>query len=353
MKGYKGFDKDLKCSGKQYAIGREEVEEEATLMQRGLHFCELPHHVLKYYKQHDGSRYCEVEASEVSDERGVFDSIRVAKKIKVKREISVFDICKIAVSSFFEKFGVQKLVEDAKKEQLEVSKSVGEGEIANVCSRGFANSESYGVSLSDAQGVSNTRDYGLAKSGYYGISNAGDFGVAFSESGGVATVGNNGAAKVGNMGIANAGENSVAEAGHMGIANAGESGTAFAGNFGTATVGRYGVSVAGDFGIAISEDGSSESADGGISVVRGTGLAKAGVSGISVIERGRAEVGKKGIAISSASAKVKGDIGSLLVAVERNYAGEIVDFAACKVDGEIIKANTWYVLFNGKFEESK
>ena len=74
---------------------------------------------------------------------------------------------------------------------------------------------------------------------------------------------------------------------------------------------------------------------------------------MAIVKQGRAEVGKRGIAVSSSSAKVKGDIGSVLFAVKRDINGNIYDFAACKVDGETIKAKTWYVLFNGKFEESK
>ena len=354
MKGYKGFDKDLKCSGKQYAIGREEVEEEATLMQRGLHFCELPHHILKYYKQHNGSRYCEVEASEVSEERGIFDSIRVAKKIKVKREISVFDICKKSFSAFFDFFGVSEKIEKALKREVDYSSvSVGEGGIASVCSYKFANSENFGISISETRGTSNTGDYGISKSGSYGIANAGDYGVAITDTGGIATAGNYGAAKSQNMGIANAAEYGVAEAGHMGIANAGISGTALAGNYGTANAGRHGVAVAGDYGLAISDDGSSEAADGGIALEKGVGYAKAGEAGMAIVNRGRAEVGKRGIAVSSSAARVKGDIGSVLFAAKRDIDGNIYDFAACKVDGEIIKANTWYVLFSGKFEESE
>jgi hypothetical protein len=53
-----------------------------------------------------------VEASDVSDEREN-DSKRVAKTLFVKAEISVFQICKIAVSTFFENFGFKKKIESA------------------------------------------------------------------------------------------------------------------------------------------------------------------------------------------------------------------------------------------------
>ena len=111
IKGYKGFDKDLKCSNKQYAIGEEAVEETAVLCKKGLHFCINPHDVFAYYSA-GNSRFCEVEAVDVSDEREQ-DSKRVAKHLFVKTEISISHICKIAVSAFFENFGFKTKIDSS------------------------------------------------------------------------------------------------------------------------------------------------------------------------------------------------------------------------------------------------
>lgn len=81
MKAYKGFDKDLKCRGFQYEIGKTYEEPEAKLCKKGFHACEYPLDVLIYYDARE-SRYCEVELDDVSPERS--DDTKIsAKKLKV------------------------------------------------------------------------------------------------------------------------------------------------------------------------------------------------------------------------------------------------------------------------------
>ena len=113
--GYKGFDKNLQCRGFQYEVGKEhECKDHIKLCNSGFHFCENPQEVLGYYSAGNGNRnrFAIVEASGVSDERGN-DSKRVAKKLEVKAEISVFELCKIAVSVFFENFGFKNKIKSS------------------------------------------------------------------------------------------------------------------------------------------------------------------------------------------------------------------------------------------------
>lgn len=42
MKTYKGFDKDLKCRGFQYEVGKEYEEEKAEACEKGFHACANP-----------------------------------------------------------------------------------------------------------------------------------------------------------------------------------------------------------------------------------------------------------------------------------------------------------------------
>jgi len=92
VKAYKGFDKELKCKGFQYEIGKEYEEEKAALCQSGFHACECPLDVLGYYPPSD-SRYCEVELDNVSDERR--DDTKVCgTKIKIGAEIGIKGLIK-------------------------------------------------------------------------------------------------------------------------------------------------------------------------------------------------------------------------------------------------------------------
>ena len=94
MKCYKGFDKDLKCRGYQYEIGREYEEQEAEICSKGFHACEYPLDVFVYYFP-ASSRYCEVDLDANGQSDG--DSKRVGKHIKIGAEIGIPGIVKASV----------------------------------------------------------------------------------------------------------------------------------------------------------------------------------------------------------------------------------------------------------------
>lgn len=102
MKMYKGFDKDLKCRGFQYEIGKTYEEPTAELCEKGFHACEYPLDVFKYYAPGNMSRYCEVDFDEVSGKKDVEDSKRCGKKIAVKAEIGIAGLVKAAVDFLME-----------------------------------------------------------------------------------------------------------------------------------------------------------------------------------------------------------------------------------------------------------
>ena len=109
-----------------------------------------------------------------------------------------------------------------------------------------------------------------------------------------------------------------AEAGNP--ATAGNHGAATAGDNGAATAGKYGAATAGNRGAATSR-GKSATGRQGLSVARGNNV------------------------------RVKGGIGAVLVIAEENDYS-VKEFATAIVDGNDIKADTWYKLENGKLVEA-
>ena len=100
MKCYKGFDKDLKCRGFQYEIGKEYEENTADICHKGFHACENPMDVFGYYNPAD-SRYCEVDLD--TNEQTGEDSKRVGKKIKIETEIGLSGLIQAGVKFILEK----------------------------------------------------------------------------------------------------------------------------------------------------------------------------------------------------------------------------------------------------------
>jgi hypothetical protein len=107
IKGFKGFDKDLKCSPNgnsfQYEIGKEYEVEEKPIMctNTGFHFCENPLDVFAYYPP-AGSRYCEVEGDGEID-KGDGDSKVAVSKIKIGLEVGIKELIDAGVKFILEK----------------------------------------------------------------------------------------------------------------------------------------------------------------------------------------------------------------------------------------------------------
>ena len=162
---------------------------------------------------------------------------------------------------------------------------------------------------------------GAATAGYRGAATAGDSGAATAGDSGAATAGDRGAATAGDSGAATAGNRGAATAGNRGAATAGDYGAATAGDYGAATAGDYGAATAGDYGAATAR-GKASTGSNGLSVARGNNV------------------------------RVKGGIGAILVIAEEGEDSyDIVDWKAVVVDGEVVKADTWYRLENGELVE--
>ena len=96
IKSYKGFDKDLKCCGFAYEIGKDyEMNGAIEVCERGFHACEFPLDIFSYYSPAD-SRYCEVEQSGKTDKSGD-DSKVASSKIHISCEIGLKGIIEAGV----------------------------------------------------------------------------------------------------------------------------------------------------------------------------------------------------------------------------------------------------------------
>ena len=305
MKVYKGTDKDMKCRGFQYKLGEAAVfDGEPHLCRAGLHACEQPIDVLNHYAPNE-SRYFEADAEEVTDERESDDSKIVAKKMTLKAEIGVPGLVKAQIEYVKNQIGF----EDAIKR---------------------ANAEKENHATGDQGAASATGDQGAASA-------TGDQGAA-------SATGYQGAASAtGDQGAASA-------TGDQGAASAtGDQGAA------SATGDRGAASATGDRGAA-----SATGYQGAASATGYQGAASAtgdrGAASATGYQGAASATGKAGVALAAGlECKAMGALGCAICCVERGeWNGKTYPIIAVKaaiVDGEKIKAGTWYQLKNGEFVE--
>ena len=98
MKVFKGTDKDMKCRGMQYELGRVEKTDDAIRCgNKGLHSCEAPFDVLRYYPMRGGNRYFEAEAGGKIDRTNATDSKIASSELTLKAEVKFTDLIKAQI----------------------------------------------------------------------------------------------------------------------------------------------------------------------------------------------------------------------------------------------------------------
>ena len=246
IKTYKGTDKDMKCRGYQFEIGKTFEDDGAVRCGgKGFHSCEAPLDVFGYYPPAT-SRYFECEADgEIDRAKDGEDTKLASSKLTLKAEIGLPGIAKAHVE--WVKSNIQRAVERGDKEA---------------------------VAVGDKEG---------AAAGDSGSAAAGSRGSAAAGYRGSAAAGYRGSAAAGDSGSAAAGDSGSAAAGDSGSAAAGSYGSAAAGSRGSAAAGSYGSAAAGSYGSAVSR-GAAGTGENGLSVVRGNGVkAKGGIGSVIVI----------------------------------------------------------------------
>ena len=305
MKAYKGFDKDLKCRGFQYEIGKEYEEKEAEACEKGFHACENPLEVFRYYPPCDGNRYCEVEQDgELSKHGG--DSKVASTKIKIGVELGLKGLIQAGVSFILDKVNWKA---DAATNTDAQSAAVNLGYRSAAMNTGY---RSAAVNSGDRSAAVNTGDYSA-------VVNSGDYSAAMNTGYRSAAV--------------NSGDRSAA-------VNTGDYSAVVNSGIGSAAVNSGIQSAAVNSGI---QSAAVNSGIGSAAVNSGTRSAAEVSNGDSVA------------IVTGYNSKAKAGLGSAIVIAERgDWNGKtypLNNIKAAIVDGEKIKADTWYTLKNGEFVE--
>ena len=306
MKAFKGFNKDLTCRGFQYEEGKEFHTEKADCCNEGFHACEYPLDCFGYYNPAE-SVFHEVELSGDMD-RENSDTKVCATDIKIGARISIAGLIKAAID-----FTMSRVNKEAKSyEEHGASSATGN------CGASSATGD-YGAS-------SATGDYGASSAtGYRGASSATGYRGASSATG--------------DCGASSA-------TGYRGASSA---------------TGDYGASSAtGDCGASSATgDCGASSATGNCGASSATGYR--GASSVS---------DPTGVAVAwGHEAKAKGCLGAHLILSDWRYIGEkwsdgdyktpydvesweLAGAKMVQVDGEKIKADTYYRCVDGEVVEA-
>ena len=360
---YKGFDKDLKCRGFQYEVGKEyelPKGESVSVCSKGFHACESPLEVLDYYFM-DGHanllRFCEVEQSgEFSKE---VNSTKVASsKIKIKKEITFADLIESDVEWLKENTSTEKVVDDdahigSSGDSARIGSS---GDNAHIGSSGDC--AHIGSSGDCAQIASSSDSAKIGSSGSYAqigssgnnarIASSGDC-TQIGSSGGCAQIGSSG----NNARIASSGD--CTQIGSSGgcaqIASSGYS----------ARIGSSGDNAQ----IVSSGDTAKIGSSGKSAQIGSTGefvqIASSGEHALIVSASYYAEIDSTGedsvIMCAGRNSRAKAKKGSWITLAEwykDDSCGKMKPkcVKAEYVDGERIKEDTWYKLVDGKFVET-
>ena len=336
---YKGFDKDFKCRGFQYEVGKDyKMDEDIKCCQRGFHACESPFEVFDYYDMLS-SRFAVVELSGTIDKETKSTKI-CSSNIKIKAELNIADIVKLGIEWI-------KDITLSPKTDGDIGLNDNSGDYAQIGSSG--DSDQIGSSGYSAK---------IGSSGYYAqIGSSGDY-AQIGSSGYSAKIGSSGYyAKIGSSGdsaqIGSSGN--YAKIGSSGYyAQIGSSGdSAQIGSSGDyAQIGSSGYYAK----IGSSGDYAQIGSSGDYAQIGSSGdYAKIGSSGNYAKIN---STGEHSIIMSAGyNSIVKASLGSWITLAEWGINDDSNLIPICvkteKVDGRRIKADTYYRLVNGEFKEVK
>ena len=328
-KGYKAFAPGMICRGKQYAENTDYEEADGAICGKGMmHYCVNPFDTLNFYdlvgENGKFSDFAEVEALDppVSGSDGKF----AAKKLHIGAKLSFAGFVKACID-----YTKEQTIDNMPKSEI------GTGDSAQIGSSG--NYAKIGSSGYYAKIGSSGNYAQIGSSGYYAKIGSSGYYAKIGSSGNYAQIGSSGnSAQIGSSGyyaqIGSSGDS--AQIGSSGdYAQIGSSGN-------SAQIGS-----SGDYAqIGSSGDSAQIGSSGNSAQIGSSGnYAKINSTGEDSV-----------ICCAGSGSVVKAKAGSWITLAEWEYSDEKGRFAPrCVkteyVDGEKIKADTWYRLKNGEFEE--
>ena len=153
---YKGFDKDMKCRGFQYEVGKDyEQDGKIKCCSNGFYACEFPLDVFTYYAPGCNSKYCTVTQSGDIDKNGENSKV-ASSKIHIETEIGISGIIKAGV-----KFILDKVNWNDNKETNtgDYSAATNTGNYSAATNTGY---QSAATNTGDYSAATNTGDYSAA-----------------------------------------------------------------------------------------------------------------------------------------------------------------------------------------------
>ena len=293
MKTYKGFSKDMTCRGFQYKESEEyEQGGEVVACSKGFHACEYPLDCFRYYSP-ENSVYHEVEQSgKIAKDNN--DTKIASSKIKIGARLDIAGLVNASIEWV--------------REKIEENNNRGLSNEANSATGDYSANSATG----DYSANSATGDYSANSATGYASANS--------------ATGNRSA----NSATGNRSANSA--------------------------TGDYSAnSATGDYSAnSATGNRSANSATGNRSANSATGYASANVT--TGFNSENAGMGEANISVGwGKDNKCKGKIGSYLVVSEwGDWDGTkypLVNAKMVKIDGEIIKEDTFYTLINGELVE--
>nr|DAJ26745.1 MAG TPA: hypothetical protein [Caudoviricetes sp.] len=338
LNGYKAFEPGMICKGKQYQENTDYEEEGGEICEKGMmHYCVNPFDVLNFYPLvNDSGKVSDFATVKSLEEPVSGDNGKFATK---KLHIGV----KLGLPGF-----VKACIDYLKEETIgnAPNSTVSSGNSAKIGSSG----DSAQISSSgDSAQISSSGYYAkIGSSGYYAkIGSSGDS-AQIGSSGNSAKIGSSGdSAKIGSSGnsakIGSSGDSAkIGSSGYYAqISSSGNS----------AKIGSSGYYAK----IGSSGDSAQISSSGNSARIGSSGYsAKIGSSGYSAQIESAGE--DSVICCAGHDSAVKAKAGSWITLAEWEYSegkhGCVPKFVKTEyVDGERIKADTWYKLIDGEFTE--